>query len=470
MKSHRCCRTERRMTLGIESDKPVTFNGLQSGLDSDAIVAAAVKVAEQPIRHLERKQAILVAHSETYGQISTLMQGMQATLQQMASHSTFSHLSVASSDVSVVNATSGAGAALNSHRIQVQALATVQRTYSDPVEQASDSGTLGAGTLKITALGEKTLQVPVDAETRLTDVANAINEGGIAAQAAIIFDGSAYRLQVTGTESGTRRALRFEDDGLRLNLSRDSNTPQAAQDARFVLDDFSTITRPTNVVGDVITGITLQLNAVSPDTQTLQTHVDAGSIVANVEQFVDGYNALKKAIVQATHYEGYTDHAKSVGDVTLITLNRTLQATVGESIAGLEGEAKALSQVGISSQKDESLKLDTRVLRSAIDRDPRQVARLFVFDPTSQTRGVAYKMQKLVGQYTTVGTGILAVRIDSLNHRSEAMHEQIGKVQANVKKYESTLKDRYTTLEKKMAQIKSQNNYLDALKPQQQKR
>ncbi|RYF32667.1 MAG: hypothetical protein EOO38_30765 [Cytophagaceae bacterium] len=163
-------------------------------------------------------------------------------------------------------------------------------------------------------------------------------------------------------------------------------------------------------------------------------------------------------------------HAKSVGDTTLNTLVRNLQATIGSSIVGLEGDFKALSQAGITSQKDGTLKLDQAKLTVAINKDSRAVARLFVYDPSTKTRGVASKMQMLVSRYTTTGSGTLSVSIDGMVKRTEALQVQKSKLQANVKKYETTLRDRYSKLEKQMSQIKSQTNYIDALKPQQNKR
>jgi flagellar hook-associated protein 2 len=455
------------MALGLDaSSSSVSFNGLQSGLDSGAIVESAVKVAEQPKRHLERQQAILTAHVKTYGQISAQLKALQSTAQQMTSHTTLEHLAAHSSSPHVVTATAGGGATLGQNKVQVVALAAAQRTYSAPVASAVDGAMLGSGSFVMRTADGRSLVRDVDDTTTLTDISEAINNAGLGAQAVLIYDGQAYRLQVTATASGQAQALTFEDDGLTLGLSDPNNTSQKAQDAQFILDGFSTISRPTNVISDVIPGLTLQLHTVSSDVQTVSTQIDADAIVNQVDQFVSSYNALQTSLAQATHYDGVTDRAKSVGDTTLITLSRTLQQTIGRPIAQLTGDIKALPQVGLASQKDGTLKLDRVKLRQAIDQDPQGVGRLFVFDPTTQTRGVASQIDKLATNYTTVGTGVLTNSIDSMMRQHEALQVQIGKIETNVKKYEATLKDRYTQLEKDMAQIKSQNNYIEALKPQ----
>jgi flagellar hook-associated protein 2 len=458
------------MAVGVESSTSVSFSGLQSGIDSDKIVDAAVKVAEQPIRHLDRQEAILLSHKETYTQVHSLLRGIESVLQQMQSHHQFGRLSATTSDSNVITAKAGAGSSANSYRIEVKSLAQAQRTYSDPIESASEPGSVGSGAFEMSRRGEVLLHMDVDEETSLQAIADAINDSGAGASAALIFDGESYRLQVTATQAGEQNALSFSDSGLKTNMAADENTSQKAQDATFLLDGFSTITRPTNVISDVIPGVTLSLGAVSSSPQTVSTSVDAPALVSQVEHFISSYNELVNAVAKATHFDGQTDHAKSVGDTTLNTLVRNLQSTVGSPISGLGGDLRALSQAGVSSQKDGTLKLDQTKLTNAINKDARAVARLFVYDPSTKSRGVASKMQALVSRYTTTATGTLSVSIDSITKRTEALHVQKAKMQANVKQYETTLRDRYSKLEKQMSQIKSQNNYLDALKPQQNKR
>ncbi|RYF32666.1 MAG: flagellar hook protein, partial [Cytophagaceae bacterium] len=101
-------------------------------------------------------------------------------------------------------------------------------------------------------------------------------------------------------------------DGLGTNLSALENTSQSAQDAQFRLDGFSTITRPTNVVSDVIPGVTLSLGSESETTQIVSTAVDAPAVVSQVQSFVSSYNELVGSISKATHFDGQTDHTPSL--------------------------------------------------------------------------------------------------------------------------------------------------------------
>lgn len=458
------------MIENISSGGNISFGGLQSGLDTNAIIEAYVKSAERPIRHMERQQSIIRAHKETYTSILSQLNYLHESLNKMMSAAALTEVQASSNAPDIVSVNVEDAIADGVFEIQVKQLARVQRSYSDRVAAVDQGLMFGQGNIRLLQKDQVWVDLHVDDKTTLQDIANAVNETESPMIANIINDGLGFRLQVTGTQTGESSAFVFEENGTTLQFSKPENTPQKAQDAIFVLDGFAEITRPSNSVNDVVSGLSFDLNQASDRTVCIKTSLHSGSMRTKVDAFIQQYNAMVTLLSEATHFDGKIDRSKSVADSKLTTLLHNLQKNVTRPIEGLRPDICSLSQVGISTNRDGTLFVDQAKLDKFIAKNPVDVIQLFIHNRKNNTKGIAVRIDELTHKYTKTVHGTLNVSLESMDKKDKNIQLRIDQVRDNVKKYELTLRDKYNRLEKNMAKLKNQNQYLDALKGDSKKR
>lgn len=457
------------MVESIGSGGNISFGGLQSGLDTNAIIEAYVKSAERPIRHMERQQAIIRAHKETYTSISSQLHNLHESLRKMSSAAALTEVQATSSAPDIVSVMVEDAIADGTFKLEVIQLASVQRSYSDRIDAVDQGGLFGHGTFRLVQDDNVWVDLQVDETTTLQDVANAINSTESPVVANIINDGFGHRLQVTGTQTGKKSAFVLEESGTTLNFARPTNTPQKAQDAKLILDGFAEITRPSNSINDVVSGLSFDLNQVSDKPVYIKTSMHGASMRPKIDEFIQQYNAMVVLLSEATRYDGKIDRSKSVADSKLTTLLHNLQKNVTRPVEGLRSDICSLSQVGISTSRDGTLSVEHDKLDRAIAKYPVDVIQLFIHNRKNNTQGIAVRIDDLTHKYTKTVHGTLNVSLDSMDKKDKNIQSRIDQVRDNVKKYEITLRDKYNRLEKNMAKLKNQNQYLDALKGESKK-
>ena len=135
---------------------------------------------------------------------------------------------------------------------------------------------------------------------------NAINAANAGVTASIINDGSSnpYRLLLTADDSGIANSFTVADNligGQALGLSE----TQAAADAQFVVNGVS-ISKSSNTVSDVISGVTFTLKNQTAAAVTLSIGKDIDSIVKSLKDLVAAYNEVNSFISnQFTYNHAY---------------------------------------------------------------------------------------------------------------------------------------------------------------------
>ncbi len=134
----------------------------------------------------------------------------------------------------------------------------------------------------------------------------------------------------------------------------------AAQNALFTVNGLS-INRSDNLVTGVITGTTINLKGVTAGPVTLSVSKDSSSISAKLEEFVASYNALKTIADELTAFD---TTAGENGQGSLLTGDSTLRLAISEinsilrkSVTGLTGSVRSLSEIGVTTNQNNSYKL-----------------------------------------------------------------------------------------------------------------
>lgn len=435
----------------------ISFSGLASGLDSKAIISALVGVATIPKTRLENQNVAYNNKLRIVDQLSSALASLRSAADAMGKAGDFLSYTGSVSDTSVAKVTTTGDSVPGTYSLEVSSLARAQRTYSDTFADADAELSASDQTLSLTIDGTQT-DISIAAGSSLRDVAAAINASGAKATAGVMFDGNNYRLQVVGRDTGADNAITFTDSGLSLGLSTAANTVQAATDASFTLDGFA-MTSASNVVDGVLPGTTLELTHTTSAAVDVSISADPAGVKAKLQKFVDSYNQVAKII------RDQSGQGKGVetlnGDSTVRTIEQGLQRMISSPISGLVGPGGTslqLTDLGIQTQRDGSLTLNTTDLDTKLAADFGQAATYFAGDGTND--GMTAMLDDLLDSYTNSTDGLLSTRKKGIQSLVDDNSKQIDDMQAYLDRYEETLQQQYAQLESTMSALNSQTSYL----------
>jgi flagellar hook-associated protein 2 len=430
------------MTASITSSINLSSLGLGDGLDDSSLISQLVAIESEPLTTLQSQASSIGSASSSISSFSTTLNALQTAAQTLADPTQYDSFSATSSSSEVV-ASTGTGAVAGNYSVTVSALAQAQTTFSDP--QSSGTSPLNiSGTLGLT-VGGSTVNVAVSSGDSLADIAAAISSSGAPVSASVVYDGSQYRLDVQGTQTGAAGAITFEESGFSLGLSNSLNTYQAAQDAEATIDGIS-VSSSSNQVSGAIPGVTLALTGKTSSPATVSVAASASSLATNIQAFITAYNAVLTAGHTDAGY-GTTAATNSLlsGDQGIETSLTQLGDLVSGTVAGSDSTLNTLGSVGISINDDGTLSLDTSTLQQAVQSDPTGVEKLFVTAPGQGMTGVMGTISQTIDNLTNSSGSVLQAETQMYQSRSTAISAQETAMQARIAQYQTLLQSEFST-------------------------
>jgi flagellar hook-associated protein 2 len=386
--------------------------------------------------------------------IGSALANLRSAADALSSERDVASFTATSSDTSSVAASAAGNAQPGAYSVEVKELAREQRTYSATFSSSNDAlGQSGSLTLGV---GQTSASISVDASDSLSGIAAKINAAGLRVSAAVFYDGSAYRLQVRGLDTGAANALTFAEDGTSLDLNGTGATPNAgktvqpASDAELTIDGFK-VTRPTNQVVGVLPGVTFAVSHKTTSPVTVTVGSDPAALVNKVKAVVTAYNAVINQVHSAA---GYGDQKAKVatlaGDSALRQITSQLSQTISASQSG-QGAFATLGQIGLSQSRDGTLQFDDTKLSDGLTRDPDDVENLLGRATGASTGGVMAALRDLVDAVTLTGSGTLALRKQSLDDQAKRLDTDAAKEQTRLDDYADQLRKQFTTMDTSVA-------------------
>lgn len=436
------------------------ITGIMSGLNTEEIINKLMAIERRPVDLLNRQKTTLEAQKTAWQEINTKLTDLHNKLVDLKLMSTYTGKVAASSNEGVVTATASSTATPAVYSITVAQLAQAHSVasdrFTDPAAALNLSGTFTVEGVAVTV-------ATTDSLNSIRDKINAANAGVTAS----VIDN---RLVITSNTTGAASTIDFVDDattgvlkslGILTATNTIKNQLVAAQDAAFTVNGLS-ITRSTNTVSDVISGVTLTLKGTSATAVTLEVKNDTQTAVNKIKAFVDSYNALMKDIATKLAYDSDTKTAGVLqGDRTLTDLQNQLRRKVSEIISTADPTLNALNLVGITtSGKEATLTVNEAKLTKVLATSPDKVALLFGASSTNGNDGVATRMDSTVTLWTQAGTGFLTTKTDSLTDRIEDIEKQVEKMEERLSIREANLWRQFTALEEALTVMSAQSNWL----------
>jgi flagellar hook-associated protein 2 len=431
-----------------------------SGLDTTSIINQLVSIESQPITALQTKQSNIKSQVSQLGQLSSLLSNFDTAVQALKTGVV--QVGVSGSYTGF-NAVADSTAAAGSYSVQVTGLAQASKSRSQGF--SAGSSLVAGGNLHIDS-GGSGYDITVADGTALSDLVNQINGSGAPVQAAVVSDGTQSYLQVTNRNTGFPSTitadqalnLAFTPAGTSANTALAFTSIQPAANAALKVDQL-TVTSQSNDVTGVIPGVTLTAKALTSAPETLTLSNDEAATAKALQNFVTTYNAL------ATFIEGQLNTASTssrattlAGDPSVRSLQQQLHALFSTSVPGLTG-VSTLADLGITTQKDGSVSLDTSKLNEALSANPDAVNKVF----STASTGIAGLSSTLLKQYTDPISGAFTLEQQDLNNAVKDLDSQVLAAQEHATQYRTLLVQQFSAMETIVSAFKSTSQYLTNL-------
>lgn len=256
-------------------------------------------------------------------------------------------------------------------------------TYESALQDAATTtvGSTGQLTFTLDSDGSTLGTVNYNAGDSLTTLASNINAAGLGVTASVVTDGAGVRLKLTGAA-----AFSFSESGAGSAISDLGLT-----NSRKV------ITRDSNTVSDLYTGVTLSLYAAEPGTTVqLSVEKDLSQVSTAIQGFVTAYNDVRSFINQNRLVDTTTGQKSSDAGVlfessALASVTDKLASILGGGAEGTDPDYSAMGSIGLSfvelgvsdPLKANTLQLDQTALNNALVNNPDAVEKFFGFSMSS---------------------------------------------------------------------------------------
>jgi flagellar hook-associated protein 2 len=352
--------------------------------------------------------------------------------------------------------TAGPDASPGSYNITVDSLAQAQKSRSQGYDDTLTG--VGEGTLEFTVGGE--LQsLELSGYTSLGDLAERINNEVMGVSATIVHDGSdtgGHYLVLTG-EAGTGGAFSMDASGLSGGTAPSLTSIQSATDASLTVDGIA-VTADGNHLDGVISGLSLDLTGVSATGTSVQVDVatDAEGVKTQVKAFVDAYNELFGFVES-----GLATGGKLEGNATARSIANRMENLMSASHSG-DGTFSMLAQIGIERQQgSRELSFDETRFAEALAEDYAAVRNLFV--EFEGNVGKAAMVDAAVDDLTDTVDGIFKIGADSLQRRIDNVDDNIARYERSIENYRTTLERKFMAMESNVSLMQAQGSYLTSM-------
>lgn len=367
-----------------------------------------------------------------------------------------------------VEVTADANTDIIDFSVNVTTLATKQIEQSGAFTAITDVVDAAAGSFDIQVGTGTAVTIDYEAGATLDDIKDLINnEAGSLVDATIVqISSGEFRLFLSSDETGAETGGAGETgtnisitsaSGLDTKLTTDFDAAavQAGVNSAFTFNG-QAITRTSNEIDDLITGVTLTLKEAG--TSEVSIAQDRTSILEKFDSFVEKYNSSITELNKMTKPSVESDERGIFStDSTIKNMKRTIEDMI-ESVGGGVG---SLIDYGFDIDQDGKMTLDKTVLEAAMDENPVNVEAFFSGGTftnadltTTELDGAFTEMSTIVEGYTKTNQTLdqlkdsLTENITSLEERKTTATERLDA------KYE-IMKKQYAAFDAIIAKINS---------------
>jgi flagellar hook-associated protein 2 len=433
--------------------------GIGSGLDVDSIVSQLMSFERRPLVTLQNQLTDIDARVSAYGELKSALSTFQTAMQGLGTPAALKVFTTTSGNDDVFTASATNAAAASTFQIDVVRLAERHKFAS---AELLDTDTIGGNNddalnIQVGSDPLNTLTVDLSTASTLGDIRNAINADaanpGVTATLVFGNDGN-QKLVLTARESGADNALTLSYSGgvnaADFGFQEINNIAGdiTLLDAEINVDGY-TVTRASNTIDDVITGVTLDLHNADPGIPyTLDIARDTAAVAESVQAFADAYNGIMTSIE--------TLRDKGLGtDSALFSIERGLRGVINTPASGLSSGYAYLAEIGVTFSRDGIMTVDTAAVESVLANNFNAVSELFSTDG----QGFANRLDTRVDSWLDID-GLISGRTDGLDSRKRLLQTREESLEYRMGQIEASLYAQFTRLDTLLGGMQGTSDYL----------
>jgi flagellar hook-associated protein 2 len=459
----------------------ISSSGIGSGLPVESLVSQLMAVERKPIDLLTTKEADFQAKLSAFGTMKSALAALQTAAQALSTPAQVTPIKATVATAGVMSVATTAGATAGSYNIEVQSLAQSQKLKSS-VGFSNTTDVVGSGTITIDFGGYDSAVPPVftpngassaktvtidPAHNTLADIKSAINGANMGVTASIINDGTSNYLSFTSTSTGAKNAMQISVSDPSLNALTYTGDPATsdmaqtvgAQDAVIFVDTVK-ITKPSNTITDAIEGLTLNLTATTASGVSTKVNLapEMSGVQTAIQNFVKAYNDATKSMADLTAYDVSTGTGAVLnGDSTVRSVQNQLRSLIGSSVVGAPAGSASLTDLGITTQRDGSLAIDSTKLTTALADPTKNLTAMFASVGTN--RGFGAQMDVVLGRILSP-VGTITTHTNGINSSIKDIGKQRDTINLRLVGVEARYRKQFAALDTAMASMTTTSTYL----------
>ena len=441
--------------------------GIGSGLDIQSLVTQLVQAERAPTdTRLTRETQKIATQVSALGTLKGALAGFQSALKPLASLGQFSLFTATPANADVLGASADATAVPGSYTIETTQLAQPEQLISTAFT-GGGTAVVGYGTLTLQLGTSAGFSVAIDSRhATLADVRDAINaakdNNGI--NATLVYGVNGAQLVLTSAATGASQAIKVSASGGDGGLAKLAYAPgatanyteqQAAQDA-IVLVSGVEHHSASNVVTKAIDGVTLTLKAANEGAPTsLVIANDQAGVVANIQKFVSAFNGMRGQFATLGSYNASTKTGgPMLGDWLLGDISDQMVRGATDRVAGLATAYGSLAAVGITTDANGQLQVNSTKLNAALAASPDAVAQLF-----GGASGVGTRLNAAIDKLLA-SNGAIAARNNNLTDAQLSVSDATQRLNDQMAIVQQRYLKQFTALDSLMAQLQQTSTFL----------
>jgi flagellar hook-associated protein 2 len=365
-------------------------------------------------------------------------------------------------NASIVNAGGGNYLALSSSKVGAAALTLTD--IAAPVSLITNTGSgtdtsiaaypdtnttavSTSGHVDLTVGTGTTLHLDITAANNLAGLRDAINNAGAGVTASITTNGGNSSLTLAST-SGTG-ALTLNDVPASPNLITKTNQ---GTDADFYLNGSIHVTKSTNVISDLVAGVTFRIGAKTTGSVNISLASDSAQLSNGLQTFAQTYNAVADQVAGQIGTGG----GPLSGDLIIRNISDDLRQ-LGSYAGNSSSSIKSLSDVGLTFDTTGHLSFDASTIAGL---NSSQVADAFKFFGSAKSGFAA-----LASNFTQLSdplTGFIRLQENGYDQTNARLTTEISDIDNRASVLQKSLSAKLQQADALVAKLQSQQTVLNA--------
>lgn len=459
--------------------------GIGSGLDIKNIVKAMVDAEVAPkASQLGRLEKTTEAKFSALGQLQSALGNFQTAMKDLNKMALFDNRTATSSNTALLSATAEKTALSGKYSVAVERLASSSKVTTAALDKDFKATEAGSLTVKLDGDDESPVSVNIAEGASLIEIRDALNEQlkdkGITANIINNPSTGQSQLVLSGKETGSGKDIIVTGAGGNLDalnvdgsvmaqaaVAATDDSPfvpatagalELAANAVFTIDGLK-LESASNTVENVIPDVSFTLKGKTEENKPLTVTVgqDTKGVKDQLKKFVDSYNEFMEVSNKLTAVTKVGDDKAPVvgglvGDSTVRNLVNGMRNELS-NVSG-NGDIRVLADLGITTQKDGTLKIDDKKLDAVLETNFDSVGQFFAGD-----NGLMSRMDNRIGGYTGKD-GIIGSRQQSLDATRSDITKQKEKLTARAGQIEARLLKQFNAMDALVGQLNTTSQQL----------